>query len=211
PPPVDPPTGTDDEAVLEIRRPAPRSQVEASDTKVASSAAADEPRSTAAPAAIPPNRGKSDSATSHSVIDELLTMRGDIETEGNVQIKGRVFGNVSCVSVIVEDGAIVNGEINAQEVVVRGQTSGAIHGRLVRLEATAVCESDIFHQSFACEQGARIQGQLSYRDASDAAKADAPRKGVTIRQDRSPPSPLPSANGQVKPVPAFPTGADTSD
>ncbi|MEO1793548.1 MAG: polymer-forming cytoskeletal protein, partial [Pseudomonadota bacterium] len=190
PPPVAT-TADDDEAVLEIRR-TNVTRPAVSDASVDTPAT---PPADLAPATgrTPPSsaKTKSSNSASHSVIDELLTMRGDIETEGNVQIKGRVFGNVQCVSVIVEDGAVVNGEIHAQEVVVRGQTSGTIRGRLVRLESTAVVESDIFHQSFACEQGARIQGQLSYGDGAAAptttssqTNATTAKKGVTIRQDR---------------------------
>ena len=114
---------------------------------------------------------KGDPANSHSVIDEWLTMRGDIETDGNIQVKGRVHGNITCISIIVEDGAVVDGEIKADDVIVRGHTSGTISANIVKLESSAVVESDIFHQSFACEQGARIEGRLSFRNRASEAKA----------------------------------------
>ncbi|MEO1650916.1 MAG: polymer-forming cytoskeletal protein [Pseudomonadota bacterium] len=201
----------EEEGEIEIRRPSPAAAPAATR---AQTAAPPEAESYRAPSAQSQTRTKVDPG-SHSVIDELLTMRGDIETEGNVLIKGRVFGNVDCVSVIVEDGAVVSGEIHAQEVVIRGQTSGAIHARLVRLESTAVVESDVFHQSFACEQGARIQGQLNYRDAhADASQsataapvteAATQKKGATIRPDldgaapRATLRPLSGGNGHADP------------
>jgi len=133
---------------------------------IKSPAAAHEPRKS--PRAQKP-AAKGDPGSSHSVIDEWLTMRGDIETDGNIHVKGRVFGNISCVSIIVEDGAIVDGEIQAEDVSIRGQTSGTITGKSIKLESSAVVESDIFHQSFACEQGARIEGRLSFKSAASEA------------------------------------------
>lgn len=102
-----------------------------------------------------------DPRQSHSVVDEWLTMRGDLETEGNLHVKGRVFGNVRCVSVICEVGALIDGEIDAEDVTVRGETRGTIRAHTVRLESTALVASDIFHESFGCEQGARISGRLA--------------------------------------------------
>ena len=202
----------EEEGEIEIRRPSPAAAQQTARTQPAAQPEAEPYR---APNGQSQTRTKVDPG-SHSVIDELLTMRGDIETEGNVLIKGRVFGNVDCVSVIVEDGAVVNGEIHAQEVVIRGQTSGAIHARLVRLESTAVVESDVFHQSFACEQGARIQGQLNYRDANTEAShattaaaatdASVQKKGATIRPDldgtapRATLRPLSGNNGHADPA-----------
>jgi len=117
-------------------------------------------------------------------------MRGDLETEGNLHVKGRVFGNVRCVSVICEVGALIDGEIDAEDVTVRGETVA----------------SDIFHESFGCEQGARISGRLALLSddnvtSQQAEAAAAERRANSDRSDGADanashrPSPIGATNG----------------
>lgn len=104
----------------------------------------------------------------YSIIDEWLAMRGDLESEGDILVKGRVHGNVHCRILIIDKGATVEGGISAEEVVIRGVARGTIRTRRVRLEKTAVVDCEIFHESFAAEEGARVTGTLHAQDSEPA-------------------------------------------
>lgn len=98
----------------------------------------------------------------YSIINEWLTMRGDLESEQDILVKGRVYGNVQCKLLIIDTDAMIEGGIVAEEVIVRGKTKGTIKARRVRLEKSAHVDSEIAHESFSAEEGARITGALKY-------------------------------------------------
>ncbi len=100
----------------------------------------------------------------YSIINEWLKMKGDLESEGDVLVKGKVYGNIKCNLLIVDVDALVEGGIIADEVVVRGQTKGTINANKVRLEKTANVDSEICHKTFSAEEGARIKGALRFQD-----------------------------------------------
>jgi cytoskeletal protein CcmA (bactofilin family) len=100
----------------------------------------------------------------YSIINEWLTMRGDLESEGDILIKGKVIGNIRCKLLIIDVDAQIEGGITADEVVVRGKTKGTIEANKVRLEKSANVDSEISHVSFSAEEGARIKGALKFRE-----------------------------------------------
>lgn len=99
-----------------------------------------------------------------SIINEWLTMKGDLESEGDILVKGRIHGNVLCKLLIIDVDAYVEGGITAEDVIIRGRTKGVVQAIRVRLEKTAVVDSEIFHDVFSAEEGARIRGALRFRE-----------------------------------------------
>lgn len=100
----------------------------------------------------------------YSIINEWLTMRGGLESEGDILVKGKVNGNIKCKLLIVDVDAQIDGGIVAEEVVIRGRTKGIIEANKVRLEKTANVDSKISHMAFSAEEGARIKGALRFRE-----------------------------------------------
>lgn len=110
-----------------------------------------------------------------SIINEWLIMRGDLESEGDILVKGKVHGNIVCKLLIIDVEAIIEGSILADEVVIRGATRGIIKARRVRLEKSANVESEIYHDTFGAEEGARIKGSLrGFDDFVEVQVAAAP-------------------------------------
>jgi cytoskeletal protein CcmA (bactofilin family) len=95
-----------------------------------------------------------------SVIDAWLTMTGDLESEGDIQVDGQVRGHIRCAQLIVGKDATITGDIIAEEVVVRGKVKGVIRANRVRLQETACVESEIYHQTLSIEDGASYEGQI---------------------------------------------------
>ena len=136
----------------------------------------DSDRAFPAPAYSAPNQAISASTrtreANYSIINEWLKMKGDLESEGDVLVKGKVFGNIKCNLLIIDVDALVEGGITADEVVIRGRSKGIINANKVRLEKTANVDSEICHNSFSAEEGARIKGALKFQeDPLSGAKA----------------------------------------
>jgi cytoskeletal protein CcmA (bactofilin family) len=119
---------------------------------------------TAATAILAPSVYANTADANYSIINEWLVMRGDLESEADILVKGKIYGNVKCKLLIVDTGAMVEGGIEADEVVVRGATKGIMIAKKVRLEKTADVDSEIQHQSFSAEEGAKIKGALRYTE-----------------------------------------------
>jgi len=121
-----------------------------------------------------PKPAEEPKAVGNSTIDACLTMRGDLESDADILVKGKVFGNVSCNLLIVDAGAKIEGGIMAKEVVIRGHVDGIIKAEKVRLDKTAEVQSDIYQNTFVAEEGARILGTLkSLKDAPTDLKGGA--------------------------------------
>ncbi len=102
--------------------------------------------------------------TGPSIVNKQLTIKGDLESEGDIHVKGKVIGNIKCKLLIVDVDACVEGGVIADEIVVRSKTKGTIHANRVKLEKTAMVESEIEYNVFSAEEGARIKGALRFKD-----------------------------------------------
>jgi cytoskeletal protein CcmA (bactofilin family) len=98
-----------------------------------------------------------------SSISSAITVVGKVSGTGAVQVFGRVEGELQASTVLIADGAEVEGNVLADELTVGGRVKGTIHASRVRLNSTADVEGDIFHRSLAIEENARFEGS-SRRD-----------------------------------------------
>ncbi len=94
-----------------------------------------------------------------SIIGEDLAITGNVISKGEVQVDGRIQGDVHCGSLIVGEKAEVTGGIVAEDVVVRGRVMGSIRGVRVTMQASSHVEGDVFHKALAIEQGAFFEGK----------------------------------------------------
>src|SRR5262245_65300173 len=114
------------------------------------------------PAALTPR--KAIGAPTRSVIDAWLTITGNLQSEGEVQVDGQINGDIRCAHLVVGKDATVTGNIVAEEVVVRGKVTGVIRANRVILQDSARVESEIFHKKLAIEEGAVFDGQSRLRE-----------------------------------------------
>lgn len=116
-----------------------------------------------------PSHSTSSSDASHSLVDKHLVMRGDLESEGDVLVRGKVIGNIKCRMLIVDTDAEVDGGVEANEVIMRGKAKGNIKAQRVKLDNTASVDCDIAHRVLSAEEGARIKGTLRILEESEAS------------------------------------------
>ena len=89
----------------------------------------------------------------HNTLAAGTTVKGDIVTETDFRLDGKIEGDVSC------SGKIVIGPIVSTNAEILGEVEGSIHvsAKLV-LKATAVIKGDIFAQTLEIEPNARFNG-----------------------------------------------------
>lgn len=139
-------------------------------------AAAGKRAASAAPSAVEPAAAsalrKGSGAPTRSVIDAWLRINGNLESEGEVQVDGQIQGDIRCAHLTVGRDALVNGNITADEVVVRGKVMGCIRANRVILQDCAHVESEVFHKKLSIEEGACFEGRS--RRCEDPLNAELP-------------------------------------
>lgn len=133
------------------------------------------PRQCAAkPAAAEHAVRKPTNAQTQSVIDPGLEITGNLQSKGDIQVDGRVNGDICCAQLAVGKDACIVGNIVAKEVVVRGTVKGTIRADRVILQRTAHVETEIVHKMLVIEEGARFDGQARREQEVTPAKAARP-------------------------------------
>ena len=120
------------------------------------------PQPMMAPPPAQPKRARALSAP--SIISADMVINGTLNSSGDIQIDGRVEGDVRSVGLVIGDKAEIHGEIYAEDVTVRGKVVGRIRARKVLLAATSHVEGDILHEAFAVESGAFFEGNCRHSD-----------------------------------------------
>jgi cytoskeletal protein CcmA (bactofilin family) len=93
-----------------------------------------------------------------SLLSRDLEITGNLFSDGEIQVDGRVNGDIVSDVLIVGESAHVNGEITAESVRVHGHVTGQIKAKSVSLAKTAHVTGDILHGNLSIEQGAFLEG-----------------------------------------------------
>jgi len=99
-----------------------------------------------------------------SIISGDVVVDGTLRSTGDVQIDGRVEGDVHSIGLVIGEKAFVHGDVLAEEVTVRGRVQGGIRARKVLLCSTCHVEGNILHEAFAVEAGAFFEGNCRHAD-----------------------------------------------
>jgi cytoskeletal protein CcmA (bactofilin family) len=81
---------------------------------------------------------------------------GDITAPGLLEIQGTVEGRVMADSVVIEEHGLVNGEVHAAAIGVKGTFSGRLDGGAVRVHATARLTGTIRYETLSLESGCEV-------------------------------------------------------
>lgn len=131
-----------------------------------------------------------------SIISSDMVVNGALQAGGDIQVDGKVQGDITSGSLTVGEKALVEGEILAEEVIVRGKIVGSIRARKVQLCSTCHVEGDIYHQALAVETGAYFEGNCRHSDDPMKESVPASSRRSAPSSDRRPgsgPAPRPDA------------------
>src|ERR1700733_13403339 len=111
-----------------------------------------------------------------SIISADLVVNGTLTSAGDIQIDGRVEGDVRSTGLVVGEKAFIQGEVLAEDLTVRGRIQGGIRARKVLLCSTCHVEGNILHEAFSVEAGAFFEGNCRHSEnplADDGARKTA--------------------------------------
>jgi cytoskeletal protein CcmA (bactofilin family) len=130
-----------------------------------------------------------------SVISRGLTVTGNLESEGAIQVDGKIEGDVRGQTVTIGEGAVIKGAVYGDSVKVAGTIQGKIEAQTVAIASSGRMEGDIIHERLEIQSGAHVDGhcQPTYNKASgkvtpitaasDTAKASATAPGKVVSGD----------------------------
>ena len=108
----------------------------------------------------------------HNALAAGTTIKGNIITETDFRLDGKVEGDISCNGKIVigPKGSVI-GNIISENAEILGEVDGSVKvsAKLI-LKSTAIIKGDIYTQSLEIEPNARFNGACSM--CSEKKKAD---------------------------------------
>lgn len=144
----------------------------------------DAPVSPAAkPPLVPAVTAKAKPPTSSLSSDLIVT--GNVKTTGDIQVEGKIKGDIRAHLLTVGESAVIEGEIVADDVVVNGRVIGCVRGLKVRLTSSAKVEGDIIHKTIAIESGAHFEGSVQRQEDPLSSGNAAQKKSQTVSEQSS--------------------------
>ncbi|MBB4284963.1 bactofilin family protein [Roseospira goensis] len=168
---------------------------------------------TQAPERKPERRTAGESAPERvvpSIVSADLTVTGDLVSAGEIQIDGRVEGDIKCASLIIGIAGAVTGEVSAQTVRMHGSVSGQVIAKSVFLASTARMIGDVTHESLAIEPGAFLEGHC--RRMTEMPDLSLPDRNAAVAEAAEAKPRLASSRSAVgEPAAAGGAGAKTDE
>jgi len=93
-----------------------------------------------------------------SIISTDMTIHGDLNGVGDLQVEGKVIGRIDVGHLVIAESGAIEGEVVAKAVGIAGSFKGTIRASSVTLSATAKVEGEILHEVLAIEAGAQLDG-----------------------------------------------------
>jgi len=142
-----------------------------------------------------------------SIISADLIVRGTLFSAGDVQIDGKVDGDIRAGGLVIGEKAIIVGDVYADEAVIRGRVEGGISARKVQLCSTCHVEGNILHEALSVEIGAYFEGNCRHSEnplanAPENVAATERRQAAPSPQAAAPPPPRPQVSAPPPPSPA---------
>ena len=96
-------------------------------------------------------------ATPVSCIGSGMSIVGNVECSGPMQVFGRIEGELRATELVIGEGAQVEGSIQAQDVTISGRVKGTVRAIGVKLQKANV-EGDIFHRTLSIDESSVFEG-----------------------------------------------------
>jgi cytoskeletal protein CcmA (bactofilin family) len=120
--------------------------------------------------------GPGQSGGTFSYLGSEVRVTGDIATDSELHLDGKVTGDVHCGSLTQGESGEVRGNIKAAEARLAGLVDGSVEAGTLTLEASARVTGDILYESLSVAAGAEVEGRFKRRrggaDGSAGARAE---------------------------------------
>lgn len=105
-------------------------------------------------------------SNNHTLISRATRVNGDLHFTGELQIEGKVTGNIYAddekdAKLVIADTGVVEGEIRAPVVIVNGKVVGNIHStKHLELAAKGNVTGTVHYHSIEMVKGAQLNGSM---------------------------------------------------
>lgn len=122
-----------------------------------------------------------------------VIVTGDVACTSELQVDGRVNGEIRCTTLFLSEGGIIEGSIHVERARLSGRIEGAINAGDLAIEQGAQVKGDITYSRLKVATGAVIEGSIKHRAAEETASEGANLKLVEPAPPAAPPTPAPPA------------------
>ena len=114
-----------------------------------------------------------------SIISADLHIVGDLEGDGEIQVEGRVDGNIRCESLTIGITGRVEGKIVVNTLRVFGTITGTVRAHTVSMMENARMIGDVAHQKIEIRAGALVDGLYKHLNPEDSERRGESFKDIT--------------------------------
>ena len=123
-----------------------------------------------------------------SIISADLKVIGNLNSRGEIQIDGKVKGDIYCKSMLVGKTAEISGSVVVERLEVHGKILGEIKAKVIKLAKSANVIGDILHEELAIETGAFLEGHCKHsefktNENNDISKNSSSKEALTVFSD----------------------------
>ncbi len=115
------------------------------------------------------NANSADAGRDIATISSGVTITGDVDCAGELQISGRVNGQIRAAAVFVEAGGEVNGGISADRLRVSGSVEGTLKVGDLAIEPNGEVRGDVQYGRLKIAAGGFIEGTFARSGAQPAS------------------------------------------
>ena len=127
-------------------------------------------------------------STAKNVLTSDVEIKGNLKFSGELTFEGKLEGEINSDGTLnLGDSAVINGNINAQSVVVRGKVNGNITAKeKIEIKAKTEMFGDIRAAKLAIEEGVTYVGKTEVNPNKISPTAMPSRSGEAPRVAESP-------------------------
>lgn len=114
-----------------------------------------------------------------SLISADVHLQGTLSSQGEVQLDGTIKGDLKAHTILIGGTGVVEGSVEAQDIVVKGKVTGSIKANKVAIESSAKVHGDVFHDTLSIASGAQMEGQIKQLRQQQSAADPASAKPAT--------------------------------
>ena len=112
------------------------------------------------------------SGSSLSIIAQGIDFSGEINTEGDIHLDGKMKGNIKAQEVVIGPEGVFDGEITANILVVSGNIKGKFTVNNLHVKKDGLLQGKAKYEIIVVDAGGNIQGELGILKQSKSSKAN---------------------------------------
>jgi cytoskeletal protein CcmA (bactofilin family) len=117
-------------------------------------------------------------SNNHTLISRATRVNGDLHFTGELQIEGKVTGNIYSddekdAKLVIADTGVIEGEVRVPVVIVNGKVIGNIHSsKHLELAAKANVTGTVHYSSIQMVKGSQLNGSMVNNQQHSLATSD---------------------------------------